>query len=126
MTTAEKTRAATRFTVLAAPGTAPAALRLLGSAVDLREVRSAGAAEEADSATVLLLSSALMSAGPGALRRLPDHVVLVATDAVGREAGDDSGRLFFSLEEVSGDEAVLRAIRAAAAHSAALLGHARS
>jgi len=126
MKTAEKTRAATRFTVLAAPGTAPAALRLLGSAVEVREVRSAGAAEEADSATVLLLSSALLSAGPGALTRLPDHVVLVATDAVGREAGEDSGRLFFSLDEVSGDEAVLRAIRSAAGHSAALLAQARS
>src|SRR5688500_18676499 len=111
MTTTGTTRSApAHFSVLAAPGTVPAALRALGSAVDVRELLSPETGDVPDAPTVVLVTSAILTEGPEVLERLPDHAVLVAVDAEGREAADEVGRLFLSLDEVTGDEAVLRAI----------------
>ena len=124
--TAIEAKAPARVTVLAAPGTAPAVTRDLGHGVDVREVASTGAVEAPDTPAILVLSVGLLSEGSGGLARLPDHLVFVATDAEGREAGEEAGRLFLSLDDLSGEAAVLRALRSAARHSAALLSQART
>ena len=124
MTTTEL-RAPVRFTILAAPGAAPVETRELGEAVDVRDLTSTRAVEAPDGPTVLLLSDALVGQNAGGLGRLPEHVVVVATDAEGRSVGEKSGRLFLSLEDASG-EALLRGLRAAARHSAALLAQERT
>ena len=127
MTTAETTRsAAAHFSVLAAPGTAPAALNGLAGVVDVREVVSPGVEDVPVGPAVLLLSSPLLRDGPRVLAGIPDHVVMIAVDAEGREAGEEAGRLFLALEDCSGDEAVLRALRSAARHSAALITEAQT
>ena len=127
MTTAATTRSAgAQFSVLAAPGTAPAALHALGGVVDLREVVSPGMEDIPAGPAVLLLSSSLLRDGARVLAGIPDHVVMVAADTEGREAGEEGGRLFLALEDGAGDEAVLRALRSAARHSAALIGEAQT
>ena len=115
-----------RFTVLAAPGTAPRVTRDLGDDVDVREVPGSGEIEAPDTPTVLLLSTALRSQNSDGLARLPDHVVFLATDSEGQAAGVKAGRLFLSLNDLSGEAAVLRALRSAAHHSAALLSQTRT
>ena len=124
ITTGAKAQA--RFTVLAAPGTAPGVTRDLGHEVDVREVAGPGEIEAPDTPAVLLLSTALLSQASGGLTRLPEHLVFVATDAEGRDAGERAGRLFLSLNDLSGETAVLRALRSAAHHSAALLSQTRA
>ena len=124
VTTEAKAKA--RFTVLAAPGTAPRVTRDLGDDVDVREVPGAGEIEAPDTPTVLLLSTALLSQDSRGLTRLPDHVVFVATDSKGQAAGVKAGRLFLSLNDLSGEAAVLRTLRSAAHHSAALLSQTRT
>lgn len=118
-------RAPIRFTILAAPGSAPVETGDLGPGVSFRDVAGTRGVEAPDGPAVLLLSAALLEQGAGGLGRIPEHVVFVATDAEGRAAGERVGRLFLSLEETSG-EAVLRAIRSAARHSAALLAQDRT
>ena len=127
MTTTQASTPA-RLTVLAAPGAAPVVARALGNGVEAREVTSVLGVEAPDHPTVLLLSAALLSRGAGSLARLPEHVVLLATDALGRAAGEEAGRLFLSLEELADEESQLRALRSAARYSAALLtqAHTRS
>ena len=125
MTTSDAARAGVHFTVLAAPGKVPPALRVLGSGAEVREVAGPGPGDATDAPTVLLVSGALAGRA-SALAQLPDHVVLVAADAGGREVSEKAGRLFLSLEDLTGDEAVLRAVRSAARHSAALLAQTRT
>jgi HD-GYP domain-containing protein (c-di-GMP phosphodiesterase class II) len=84
-----------------------------------------GALDAPPGPAVLLLSAELLERRLD-LRRVPDHIVLVATDAPGRDAGEEAGRLFLSLEDASGDDATLRVLRSAARHSAALLGQANA
>ena len=123
---ATEARSQARFTVLAAPGTAPGVTRDLGDEVEVREVPVSGEIEAPDTPAVLLLSTALLSQSSGDLTHLPDHLVFVATDAGGRDAGVRAGRLFLSLNDLSGEAAVLRALRSAAHHSAALLSQTRT
>src|SRR5688500_13516379 len=115
-----------RFTILAAPdgrAEVEGVLRGLGG-VEVVDAARPGAVQAAQGPAVMLLSSGLLQLRSGELGHVPDHIVLVATDAAGREAGEEAGRLFLSLEDASGDEAVLRTLRSAARHSAALLGQA--
>ena len=70
ITTGAKAQA--RFTVLAAPGTAPGVTRDLGHEVDVREVAGPGEIEAPDTPAVLLLSTALLSQASGGLTRLPE------------------------------------------------------
>ena len=72
---------------------------------------------------MLLLTGALLAEGAASLARIPDHVVLVAADV---EAGEEAGRLILSLDDLAGDEAVLRGLRSTARHSASLLAQART
>ena len=121
-----KPKAQARFTVLAAPGTAPPVARDLGDEVEVQELSGSGEIEVPDTPAVLLLSTALLSQASDSLMRLPDHVVFVATDPEGRDAGVKAGRLFLSLDDLSGEAAILRALRSAAHHSAALLSKTRT
>ena len=121
-----KAKAQARFTVLAAPGTAPPVTRDLGDEVEVRELPGPGEIEVPDTPAVLLLSTALLSQASDSLTRLPDHVVFVATDPEGRDAGVKAGRLFLSRNDLSGEAAILRALRSAAHHSAALLSQTRT
>ena len=121
-----KAKAQARFTVLAAPGTAPPVTRDLGDEVEVRELPGPGEIEVPDTPAVLLLSTALLSQASDNLTSLPDHVVFVATDPEGQDAGAKEGRLFLSLNDLSGKAAVLRALRSAAHHSAALLSQTRA
>ena len=89
-------------------------------------VPGSGEIEAPDAPAVLLLSTALLSQISGDLTDLPEHVVFVATDSEGRDAGDKAGRLFLSLTDLSGEAAVLRALRSAAHHSAALHSQTRT
>ena len=125
MTTTEAARTDARFTVLAAPGALPPALRMLGNGAEVREVARPGPDDASGAPTVLLVSGAL-AGGASALAQLPDHVVQIAVDSKGRAASEEAGRLFLSLEDLMGDEAVLRAVRSAARHSAALLAQAHT
>ena len=119
--TTTKASAPVRSTVLAAPGAAPVVVRALGDGVEAREVVSVLGLEAPDTPTVLLLSADLLERGVDSLARLPEHVVLLATDARGREAGEEAGRLFLSLEDMADEESQLHALRSAARLSAALL-----
>ena len=56
-----KAKAQARFTVLAAPGTAPPVTRDLGDEVEVRELPGPGEIEVPDTPAVLLLSTALLS-----------------------------------------------------------------
>jgi HD-GYP domain-containing protein (c-di-GMP phosphodiesterase class II) len=119
-------RTLSRFTIFAAPDAraeVEGVLRGLGG-VEIVDAGRPGAVQTAQGPAVMLLSSGLIKLRRGELGPVPDHVVLVATDAVGREAGEEAGRLFLSLEDASGEDAVLRTLRSAARHSAALLGQA--
>ena len=126
MTPAGTTQAPARFTVLTAPGAALQVLHALGDGVEVREVASPPSGDVPDAPIVLLLTGALLAEGAASLTRIPDHVVLVAADVEGREAGEEAGRLFLSLDDLAGDEAVLRGLRSAARHSASLLAQART
>jgi HD-GYP domain-containing protein (c-di-GMP phosphodiesterase class II) len=125
MTTVQA-RALPRFTILAA-GDGKAELepilRGLGG-IEVVTVRP-GAIEAPPGPAVLVLSAELVSSRLD-LARIPDHVVLIAIDAPGRDAGEERGRLFLSIDDASGDDAVLRALRSAARHSTALLAQANA
>lgn len=116
-----------RFTILAAPDgreeLEPVVRGLAG--IELADA-GRGAPGTPAAPTVLLLTSGLLSGSAPDLKALPEHVVLVAADLPGREAGEKSDRLFLSLEDAVGHEAVLRALRSAARHSAALIAQANA
>ena len=114
------------ITLLAASRAVPGVTRDIGDEVEVREVPGSGEIEAPDAPAVLLLSTALLSQISGDLTDLPEHVVFVATDSEGRDAGDKAGRLFLSLTDLSGEAAVLLALRSAAHHSAALLSQTRT
>jgi HD-GYP domain-containing protein (c-di-GMP phosphodiesterase class II) len=127
MRTTARPQALPRFTILAAAdGRAEVEPVLHGLGVEMVDATREDAFATLDGPAILLLSAELVRRAQAALVRAPDHVVLVATDARGREAGEDAGRLFLSLEDAANEDAVLRGLRSAVRYSLALLGQART
>ena len=116
--------------IFTAPGESPDLLELLSVPAQVGEIASLGElAEEAGPAVVLLSRSLLAGLSPEEWRVLPDHITVVTTDTEARASAERAGRLWGSLDAVSGrgsgkrgrselDEALEGAFR----HSQSLLG----
>ena len=105
-----------RFTVFSPAGDIPESLHALGDAVDIVRVSSLAEIDADGHAAVLVLTGGLIEGDE--LRSVPAHVSVVTKGPEARAAADRIDRLFLDLDDLSGEEAQLRAIRAAACASA--------
>jgi HD-GYP domain-containing protein (c-di-GMP phosphodiesterase class II) len=60
------------------------------------------------------------------LEGTPEHVVVIALDEPAARTAELEGRLFATAEDFRSDDALMRSVRAAALHSASLLGQSRT
>ena len=113
-----------QFLVFAAAGEAPEALGALGDGCKIVEIASLAGVTVEDEAAILILSGGISDAG--SLSSVPDHVVVLAKGGTARETAERAGRLFLDLDDLSGDDAQLRALRSAAQASATRLSASRA
>ena len=112
------------FSVFSPPGDVPEALQALGDGIDI--VRISGLAEvEAPTCPAVLILTAELAEGDG-LALVPKHVTLLTKGPQARAAADSIDRLFLDLDDLSGEEAQLRAIRSAARASATELARSQT
>ena len=104
--------------LFAAPASIANGLSGLEEAADVRAISSVADVGSPRSAAVVLLSEELA----GDLSELPEHVVILSVDDVSTHTAESAQRLFLALGDLPGASARLRAVRAAARHSASLLG----
>ena len=104
------------FIVFSPPGELPEALHPLGEGVDIVQI-SELADVEAGAQPALLILTAELAEGD-LLASVPRHVTVLAKGPEARAAADSIDRLFLDLDDLSGEEAQLRAIRSAARASA--------
>ena len=104
------------FILFSSSGEVPEGLHALRDGVDV--VRISGLSEvKADARPAVLILTAELAEDDG-LVSVPTHVTVLAKGAEARAAADSVDRLFLDLDELSGGEAQLRAIRSAARTSA--------
>ncbi|MCH7891825.1 MAG: GAF domain-containing protein, partial [Gemmatimonadetes bacterium] len=104
------------FFVFSPPGDVPEALHPLGEGVDIVQISDLAAVEAGGQPAVLILTAEL--AQSDLLASVPRHVTVLAKGPEARAAADSIDRLFLDLDDLSGAEAQLRAIRSAARTSA--------
>ena len=107
------------FIVFSPPDQIPEALRPLGDDVDIVPISDLTAVEAEAQPAVLILTAEL--AEGDLLESVPRHVTVLAKGPEARAAADSIERLFLDLDDLSGEEAQLRAIRSAARVSASEL-----
>ncbi len=110
------------------PGPLPEGLEELGSGTVLERVESLTEIEPEGVPNVVLLTDGLLSTGAGAdtLRELPEWLVPVTRGENARHVAEVAGRLFDHLADDAGGAEMLRTLRSAGRHSAALLAAGRS
>lgn len=104
------------FIVFSPPREVPEALHQLGEGVDIVHISDLAKVEAGDQPAVLILTTGL--AEDDLLESVPRHVIVLAKGPAARAAADSIDRLFLDLDDLSGAEAQLRAIRSAARASA--------
>ena len=107
------------FIVFSPPDQVPEALHLLGEDIDIVQISDLTAVEAEARPAVLILTEEL--AEGDLLESLPRHVTVLARGPEARAAADSIDRLFLDLDDLSGAEAQLRAIRSAVRVSASEL-----
>ncbi|UCC24088.1 MAG: hypothetical protein JSU98_10150 [Gemmatimonadales bacterium] len=116
--------------IFTAPGESPDLLELLSVSAQVGEVASLGElAGETGPAVVLLSRSLLAGLSTEEWYVLPEHITVVTTDSQARAAAERAGRLWGSVDAVSGGGLVRRgwseldeALEGAFRHSQSLLG----
>ena len=104
------------FIVFSPPADIPEALHPLGDGVDIVQISDLAAVEAGAQPAVLILTAEL--AEGDLLTSVPRHVTVLAKGPEARATADSIDRLFLDLDDLSGAEAQLRAIRSAARISA--------
>ena len=104
------------FFVFSPPGEVPEVLHPLGEGVDIVQISDLADVEAGGQPAVLILTAELAEGDLLAL--VPKHVTVLAKGPEARAAADSIDRLFLDLDDLSGAEAQLRAIRSAARASA--------
>ena len=107
------------FIVFSPPDQVPEALHPLGDDVDIVQISDLTAVEAEAQPAVLILTAELTEGD--LLESVPRHVTVLAKGPEARAAADSIDRLFLDLDDLSGAEAQLRAIRSAARVSASEL-----
>lgn len=107
------------FVVFSPPEAVPDVLDRLGSGVEVVLISDLLEVDVDGRPAVLVLTSTL--AEDDRLELVPKHVIVLAKGAKARTAAECIDRLFLDLDDVSGPDAQLRAIRSAARASAAEL-----
>ena len=111
------------FIVLSTPDQVPEALRSLGNGVDIVHISDLTAVEAEAQPAVLILTAELADAD--LLESVRWHVTVLVKGPEARAAADSIDRLFLDLDDLSGAEAQLRAIRSAARVSASELAQSK-
>ena len=106
------------------PGEVPEVLHPLGEGVDIVQISDLADVEAGGQPAVLILTAELAEGDLLAL--VPKHVTVLAKGPEARAAADSIDRLFLDLDDLSGAEAQLRAIRSAARASATELARSQA
>ena len=112
------------FFVFSPPGEVPEVLHPLGEGVDIVQISDLADVEAGGQPAVLILTAELAEGDLLAL--VPKHVTVLAKGPEARAAADSIDRLFLDLDDLSGAEAQLRAIRSAARASATELARSQA
>ena len=104
------------FILFSPPGDIPKALNPLGDGVDIVRISDLTAVEADAQPAVLILTAELLEGD--LLGSVPRHVTVLAKGPEARAAADSIDRLFLDLDDLSGAEAQIRAIRSAVRTSA--------
>ena len=112
------------FILFSRPGEVPEAIHPLGEGVDIVQISELADVEAAAQPAVLILTPELVEGD--LLASVPRHVTVLAKGPEARAAADSIDRLFLDLDDLSGTEAQLRAIRSAARASATELARSQA
>ena len=104
------------FILFSPPGDIPKALNPLGDGVDIVRISDLTAVEADAQPAVLILTAELLEGD--LLGSVPRHVTVLAKGPEARAAAASIDRLFLDLDDLSGAEAQIRAIRSAVRTSA--------
>ena len=112
------------FILFSRPGEVPEALHALGEGVDIVRISELADVEAGAQPAVLILTAELVEGD--LLASVPKHVTVLAKGPEARAAADSIDRLFLDLDDLSGTEAQLRAMRSAARASATELARSQA
>ena len=110
--------------LFARPGEVPEAQHALGEGVDIVQISELADVEAGAQPAVLILTAELVEGD--LLASVPKHVTVLAKGPEARAAADSIDRLFLDLDDLSGADAQLRAIRSAARASATELARSQA